>query len=134
MRAQRDRREAQTGDAALTSSLNELLGRSNQTGFWDNAFGAAAGILPSHLQPDEVTQRQIFQALSNRVALGFASALPGPASDKDIKFLKESAPQFGNTPEANQEIIQTQLDYVNAQRAAKGLPAISLDKLLLCPS
>lgn len=55
---------------------------------------------------EQLSQQETFQALTNTLALGLTSELPGQISNKELDFLRSSMPNLRNTPEGNRRLIQ----------------------------
>jgi hypothetical protein len=127
--------------------LNELEGYTNDPNVYQGFAGGAVaafknmartfGFNEEALGTDET---QAFRALANQFSLSIRNpkageGLPGNLSDKDLAFLRESAPSLDNTPEANRKIIgfmrkieeknkimkQEEANYIKANRTIEGL-------------
>ena len=126
--AKRQQAQVETGRETLpiVDKLSRLEQMTNDSGFWANIGGlvgpTAAGF--SDKAEDAATKKQVFDSIASNLVLDAASALKGALSDKDIAFLKETVPKFGNTPEANKQIINNIRGYLNARRAQEGLPPL----------
>jgi hypothetical protein len=97
--------------------LGELEGYTKDPNVYQGFAGGAVAALKNAARTfgfDEealgTDETQAFRALSNQFSLSIRNpkageGLPGNLSDKDLAFLKESAPSLDNTPEANRKII-----------------------------
>jgi len=79
----------QLNNLQITGKANELQARIGQL------FGSEAA-----------ADLQTFRSLANRQVLSVAQQLSGPISEKELNFLRQAAPDFGNEPRANAEIIR----------------------------
>jgi hypothetical protein len=99
------------------NKLNELESYVNNPNVYQGfAGGAVAGLkniaktFGFDTEAMGVDETQAFKALANQFSLSIRNpkageGLPGALSDKDLAFLKESAPNLDATPEANRKII-----------------------------
>lgn len=104
--------DANTAEGQLQTleAMNQLLDQGIQTGRIEELtmplreLGASFGVG----DVERLNQQQLFQALSNRMALEARQlGLVGQMSDRDVQFLQAMVPQLRNTPEGNRRLIQT---------------------------
>lgn len=121
--AKRQQAQLDTGRETLpiVDKLSRLEQMTSDSGFWANVGGLAGRPFDS----DAATKKQVFDSIASNLVLDAASALKGALSDKDIAFLKETVPKFGNTPEANRQIINNIREYLNRRREQEGLPPLA---------
>jgi hypothetical protein len=113
-----DENQTAIGDInTRVNKLNELESYVNNPNVYQGfAGGAVAGLkniaktFGFDTEAMGVDETQAFKALANQFSLSIRNpkageGLPGALSDKDLSFLKESAPNLDATPEANRKII-----------------------------
>jgi hypothetical protein len=113
-----DENQTAIGDInTRVSKLDELESYVNNPNVYQGFAGGAVGALKNvaktfgfDTESMGVDETQAFKALANQFSLSIRNpkageGLPGALSDKDLSFLRESAPNLDATPEANRKII-----------------------------
>jgi hypothetical protein len=93
---------------ATSAELQRLLDEGVRTGTTTDLtlplrriaseFGIANA---ERLGPEEA-----FRALANNLAIGQSSRLRGPISEKELRFITQTVPQLGTTPDGNKMILE----------------------------
>jgi len=78
-------------------------GPGTQTGLALRRVGAALGI-----QSDTLSNAQLFEAITGKLALANRADMPGAMSDADRQFLVDMVPNLSNTEEGNLMLIEYQ--------------------------
>jgi len=88
--------------------MESLLDKGMETGgFADMTMSLRQVALPMFgMDTTNLSDQEVFQALSNRMALAARQNMPGQLSDNDIKFLKGMAPGLQNTEAGNRLLIE----------------------------
>ena len=101
-------------EQALNSGAKTGIGRETLSNIRNIAqsFGVNldAGLKALNINPSNLTEDQVVNALGNQLALQLRNpksggGLPGATSNRDLDFLKASVPGLSRTPEGNRAMI-----------------------------
>jgi len=88
--------------------MKSLLDSGMPTGSLDSLTMPLRGLATSlgMGNVEQMGQQELFNALSNQMALLMKEGMTGPMSDRDIIFLQAQVPQLRNTPAGNRMLVE----------------------------
>ena len=112
--------EAMEDQLSVTRALN-LINTMGPTGFGTTAKATldkalmAIGLDPANYSPEQLQQREVFESITNKLALGMRKAGSGVMTDKDFAVFKSMVGGLENFEQANAAILGYR-DLINKRR------------------